>query len=200
MKTFKRPLDIVRVTSSALLKIEKHPHSWTFTSTPPLDIARVTSSTFQGGGDRSRSRTLCIGFQYRDKFKGGGGVITHVPPPPGSATGVHLRSTSKKGGSNFGPNVKKPTSWPKGGGVRTPWTPPPGPATVGVCVCVRLWCVCMYVCMYVCKCMYSTTHTTHLHTTCICMLHSCMYVCVYVCMYVCMYVSCMYVCMYVYIC
>ena len=43
-------LDIVRVTSSALHKIEKHPHSWTFTSTPPLDIARVTSSTFQGGG------------------------------------------------------------------------------------------------------------------------------------------------------
>ena len=43
------PLDIVRVTSSALRKIEKHPHSWTFTSTP-LDIARVTSSTFQGGG------------------------------------------------------------------------------------------------------------------------------------------------------
>ena len=45
------PLDIVRVTSSALRKIEKHPHSWTFTSTPPpLDSARVTSSTFQGSG------------------------------------------------------------------------------------------------------------------------------------------------------
>ena len=44
------PLDIVRVTSSALRKFEKHPHSWTSTSTPPpLDIARVTSSTFQGG-------------------------------------------------------------------------------------------------------------------------------------------------------
>ena len=42
------PLDIVRVTSSALQKIEKHPHSWTFTSIHPLDIARVTSSTFQG--------------------------------------------------------------------------------------------------------------------------------------------------------
>ena len=47
---------------------------------PPLDIARVTSSTFQGGGgDRSRLRTLCIGFQYRDKFKGGGG--DHPCPP-----------------------------------------------------------------------------------------------------------------------
>ena len=77
------PLDIVRVTSSALRKIEKHPHSWTFTSTPPpLDSARVTSSTFQGGGggDRSRSRTLCIGFQYRDKFKGGDHPC-HPPPP-----------------------------------------------------------------------------------------------------------------------
>ena len=37
--------------------------------------------------------------------------------------GGQIRSTSKKGGgrrvSNFGPNVKKPTSWHKGG-VRTP--------------------------------------------------------------------------------
>ena len=58
--THTHPLNIVRVTSSALQKIEKHPHSWTFTSTPPpLDIARMTSSTFRGGGvcDRSRSRT-----------------------------------------------------------------------------------------------------------------------------------------------
>ena len=34
--------------------------------------------------------------------------------------GVQIRSTSKKGGarrgSNFGPNVKKPTSWHKRGG------------------------------------------------------------------------------------
>ena len=41
------PLDIVRVTSSALRKVEKHPHSWTFTSTPPLDIVRVTSSALR---------------------------------------------------------------------------------------------------------------------------------------------------------
>ena len=38
--------------------------------------------------------------------------------------GVHLRSTSKKGGSrkgsNFGPNVKKPTSWAKKGGSGPP--------------------------------------------------------------------------------
>ena len=30
------PLDIARVTSSTLPKFEKHPYSWTFTSTPPL--------------------------------------------------------------------------------------------------------------------------------------------------------------------
>ena len=47
--------------------------------------------------------------------------------------GVHLRSTSNKRGggskrgSNFGPNVKKPTSWPKGGGPDP--LPPPGSAT-----------------------------------------------------------------------
>ena len=98
------PLDIVCVTSSALPKIVKHPHSWTFTSThppldivrvtssalPPLDIARVTSSTFQGGGggERSRSRTLCIGFQYQDKFKGGGGDHPYHHHP-GSATGIY---------------------------------------------------------------------------------------------------------------
>ena len=68
------PLDIVCVTSSALRKIEKHPHSWTFTSTPPpLDIACVTSSTFQGGGVIGPGHEhFAIGFQYRDKFRGGG--------------------------------------------------------------------------------------------------------------------------------
>ena len=75
------PLDIVRVTSSTLRKIEKHPHLDIRKQPPPLDSARVTSSTFQGGGgDRSRSRTLCIGFQYRDKFKGGGGDHPCHPP------------------------------------------------------------------------------------------------------------------------
>ena len=76
------PLDIVRVTSSALRKMGENPHSWTFTS-PPLDITRVTSSTFQGGGwSVPVSRTLCIGFQYWDKFKGGGGDHPCPPPPP----------------------------------------------------------------------------------------------------------------------
>ena len=41
------PLDLVRVTSSALKKIEKYPHSKTFTSTPPLDLVRVTSSALK---------------------------------------------------------------------------------------------------------------------------------------------------------
>ena len=42
LKTFTStppPLDIVCVTSSALRKIEKHPHSWTFTSTPPWTLS-----------------------------------------------------------------------------------------------------------------------------------------------------------------
>ena len=78
--------DFVRVTSSALRKIEKHPHSWTFTSTPPplghlghcpCDVIHIPR---RGGGDQPRSRTLCIGFQYRDKFKGGGGYSS-LPPP-----------------------------------------------------------------------------------------------------------------------
>ena len=40
----------------------------------PCDVIHIPR-----GGDRSRSRTLCIGFQYRDKFKGGG---DHPCPPP----------------------------------------------------------------------------------------------------------------------
>ena len=56
--------------------------------------ARIQDFPKGGGGEdihkhRSRSRTLCIGFQYRDKFKGGGGGDHPCsrPPPPGSATG-----------------------------------------------------------------------------------------------------------------
>ena len=60
----------------------KHPHPWTFTSTPPLDIPVWRHPHSKGGGDRSRSRTLCIGFQYRDKFKGGGDHPCPPPPPP----------------------------------------------------------------------------------------------------------------------
>ena len=71
------PLDDC-VTSSTLRKIEKHPHPWTFTSTPPplghcpcdviMHIPRWGC-------------VISIGFQYRDKFKGGG-VIIPAPPPP----------------------------------------------------------------------------------------------------------------------
>ena len=78
------PLDIACVASSALREIEKHPHSWTFASTPPprpLDIACVASSTFQGWGAIGPAHEhFAIGFQYRDKFKGG--VIIPVTPPP----------------------------------------------------------------------------------------------------------------------
>ena len=85
------PLDIVRVTSSTLRKIEKHPHSWTFTSTPLLDIARVTSPTFQGGpwirhcilGLQAKKGGPTLGPMLKSLHrgpKGGGGVRT--PPPP----------------------------------------------------------------------------------------------------------------------
>ena len=47
----KHPPPCARVTSSALRKFEKHPHSWTFTSTPlghcPCDVIHIP----RGGGD-----------------------------------------------------------------------------------------------------------------------------------------------------
>ena len=52
-------------------------------------------------------------------------MIGPLDPP------LHLRSTSKKrGGSNFGPNVKKPTSWPKRGGGSGPPGPPLDPLLI----------------------------------------------------------------------
>ena len=101
------PLDSVRVTSSALRKFEKHPHSWTFTSTPPLDIARVTSSTFQGGG------------------RGDHPCHTHtLDPPLGSILGL----PAKRGGGcpTLGPMLKSLHRGPNGGGSGPP---PPGSAT-----------------------------------------------------------------------
>ena len=92
------PLDIVCVTSSAIRKIEnQHPHSWTFTSTrPPLDIVCVTSSAIRKIEKHPHSWT----------FTKGGGVQLWGP--------------------TLGPNVKKPTSWPKrGGGGPDPLDPPP---------------------------------------------------------------------------
>ena len=76
MKTFHKhpPLDIVCVTSSALRKIEKHPHSWTFASTPPpwtLPVWRHPHSKGEGG-DRSWSRTFCNRFSVSGQVQGGG--------------------------------------------------------------------------------------------------------------------------------
>ena len=103
------PLDIVRVTSSALRKFEKHPHSWTFTSTHPLDIARVTSSTFQGGGGAGWSP---LSHTH---------THTHtLDPPLRSILGLH----AKKGGPTLGPMLKAYIVAQKGGG-RTPWSPAP---------------------------------------------------------------------------
>ena len=59
--------------------------------------------------------------RIQDFWKGGGSILGLQAKKKGGGS---------KRGSNFGPNVKKPTSWPKrGGGVRTPWTPH-GSATV----------------------------------------------------------------------
>ena len=57
--------------------------------------------------------------------------------------GVQIRSTSKKGGgrrgSNFGPNVKKPTSWHKRGGGADPLDPPPlGPPLIPPVYCTLI--------------------------------------------------------------
>ena len=54
-------------------------------------------------------------------LKGGGGSIL----------GLQAKRGGSKRGSNFGPNVKKPTSWPKRGGP-DPLDPPPGSATGGI--------------------------------------------------------------------
>ena len=61
--------------------------------------------------------------------------------------GVELiRSTRKRRGSGFGPNVKKPTSWAKGGRVQTPG-PGPGPGPLDpLLTCVWL-CACLYKCL-----------------------------------------------------
>ena len=84
------PLYIVRVTSSALRKIEKHPtlgHSQQAHTPPPPDIARVTSSTFQWmEGDRPLSVPVTHTLH---RFSGSGqvqGGDHSCHPPPGSAT------------------------------------------------------------------------------------------------------------------
>ena len=107
------PLDIVRVTSSALRKFEKHPHAWTFTSTPlghcPRDVIHIP----RGGG------------------RGDHPCHTHtLDPPLGSILGLQAK---KGGGPTLGPMLKSLHRGPKGGGgVRTPWTPPPPPGSATV--------------------------------------------------------------------
>ena len=53
-----------------------------------------------------------------------GGVGDH-PYPPWIRHCILGLQAQKGGGSNFGPNVKKPTSWPKRGGGPDPMDPPP---------------------------------------------------------------------------
>ena len=111
----------VKHTPPWTLSAWRHPPSKKLQNTPtlghsqapptPLDIARVTSSTFQGGvGDRSRSRTLCIGFHR------GGGVITPTPPPPppGSATAYNLWPTGHRQTASALTNWRADSSETKG--------------------------------------------------------------------------------------
>ena len=57
----------------------------------------------------------------------------------GSILGLHAKKGGgSKRGSNFGPNVKKPTSWPKGGGPDPLDPPPPGSATALMVLLLRL--------------------------------------------------------------
>ena len=76
------PLDIVCVTSPALQKIVKHPHSWTFTSTPPLghctcDVIHIP----KGGGVIGPVTHTWHRFLVSGQVQGGG-VITPTTPPP----------------------------------------------------------------------------------------------------------------------
>ena len=52
-------------------------------------------------------------------LKGGGGSIL----------GLQAKQGGLRGGSNFGPNDKKPTTWDKKGGP-DPLTPPPDPPMI----------------------------------------------------------------------
>ena len=76
------PLDIVRVTSSALRKIEKHPHSWTFTSTPlghcPCDVIHIPR---EGGGWSVPVTHTLHRFSVSGQVPGGGGGDHPCHPP-----------------------------------------------------------------------------------------------------------------------
>ena len=119
------PLDIVRVTSSDLRKFEKHPHSWTFTSTPPLDIVYVTSSAIRKIEKHPYSWTFTsTPPPFLDIVCVTSSAIRKIEKHP------HSWTFTKGGGPTLGPNVKKPTLWPKRGGSGPPGPPPPGSATV----------------------------------------------------------------------
>ena len=88
------PLDIARVTSSTLPKFEKHPYSWTFTSTPPpghclcdviIHIPKGLICSFLWPIFSSYfariSPTVCPNFTHcLPEF--GGGSCSPLPPPP----------------------------------------------------------------------------------------------------------------------
>ena len=83
------------------------------------NIAGADPGFLKGGGGPSQAR-------IQDFLKGG---LRHSQAPPPWTLPVWRHPHSKGGGSNFGPNVKKPTLWPKRGG-----SGPPGPPWIRHCI------------------------------------------------------------------
>ena len=108
------PRDVIRPPKNwktpPLLDIHKH---------PPLDIVRVTSSTLRGVIGPSHAHFAWV-FSIGTSSKGGGWSPLSPPLDP-PCTGVHLRSTGKKGGGGprggptLGPMLKSLHRGPKGG-------------------------------------------------------------------------------------
>ena len=125
----------------------EHPHSHAHTHTHTHTPTRRGSRIFERGGSRRRYRIfhkhpppLDIGHVTSSdlrKFEKHphSWTFTSAPPPLGHCPRDVIRPQKnwktpplldihKRGGSNFGPNVKKPTSWPKRGGSGPPGPPP----------------------------------------------------------------------------
>ena len=106
------PFDIVRMTSSALRKIGKHPPLGHSQAPPPLDIARVTSSTYSKGGTKllkGGTKLLKGGTKSLGWATGGGRPIPPRPPPPLATGLVHTPTTCLTWMDGRPPPF--PTSW-----------------------------------------------------------------------------------------
>ena len=129
------PLDIARVMSSALWKIEKHPHSWTFTSSTPLDIVRVTSSALWKIEKHPHSWTFTSStppwtlsawcHPPSEKLKNTPTLGHSEAPPPPWTLPVWRHPHSKGGWSVTHTLHRFSVSGQVQGGVIIPVTPPP---------------------------------------------------------------------------